>query len=252
MAALISSQTQAHTAEIRRLCADAVPSGMDVAPEMGAAVEQDFLMLRPHRTSHDALSAQVRRVDDHDLLVRFRNRDEQLVFEFWTNSFTRTVTPEDQSVDLLVRYCAEQFPGTLRRFRTRIRRPVRSPVPTSPLPCSRRTSRTVSAWQTSASPPRSTVKCSLEPGPRTHCPTELPVLPRIGRPTWSRPAELEPGGISARGKHRPLVVLVSQVLDEVSDRVDGLLDAEQHVRQHRLASRLRHDEQVHPGTPRPK
>ncbi|UOT03128.1 hypothetical protein MPY17_29900 [Rhodococcus opacus] len=124
MAALISSQPC--TAEVRRLCADAVPGGVVVAPEPGAAVEQDFLLLRPHRTSDDALSAQVRRVGDHDLLVRFRNRDEQLVFEFWTNSFTGTVTPDDQTVDLLERYCAEQFPGALRRFRTRIRRAVPS------------------------------------------------------------------------------------------------------------------------------
>ena len=124
MAALISSQPC--TAEVRRLCADAVPSGVVVAPEPEAAVEQDFLLLRPHRTSDDALSAQVRKVGDHDLLVRFRNRDEQLVFEFWTNSFTGTVTPDDQTVDLLERYCAEQFPGTLRRFRTRIRRAVPS------------------------------------------------------------------------------------------------------------------------------
>ncbi|MFC9761317.1 hypothetical protein [Rhodococcus jostii] len=124
MAALISSQP--YTAEVRRLCADAVQSGVVVAPEPGAAVEQDFLLLRPHRTSDDALSAQVRRVGDHDLLVRFRNRDEQLVFEFWTNSFTGTLTPDDQSVDLLERYCAEQFPGALRRFRTRIRQAVPS------------------------------------------------------------------------------------------------------------------------------
>jgi len=124
MAALISSQR--YTAEVRRLCADAVPSGVVVAPEPGTAVEQDFLLLRPHRSSHDALSPQVRRVGDHDLLVRFRNRDEQLVFEFWTNSFTGTPTSDDRSVDLLERYCAEQFPGTLRRFRTRIRRAVPS------------------------------------------------------------------------------------------------------------------------------
>ena len=124
MAALISSQR--YTAEVRRLCADAVPSGVVVAPEPGAAVEHDFLLLRPHRTSDDALSPQVRRVGDHDLLVRFRNRDEQLVFEFWTNSFTGTPTSDDRSVDLLERYCAEQFPGTLRRFRTRIRRAVPS------------------------------------------------------------------------------------------------------------------------------
>ena len=124
MAALISSQR--YTAEVRRLCADAVPSGVVVAPEPGAAVEHDFLLLRPHRSSHDALSPQVRRVGDHDLLVRFRNRDEQLVFEFWTNSFTGTPTSDDRSVDLLERYCAEQFPGTLRRFRTRIRRAVPS------------------------------------------------------------------------------------------------------------------------------
>ncbi|MFV9453778.1 hypothetical protein ACNJ7E_09950 [Rhodococcus sp. NM-2] len=124
MAALISSQR--YTAEVRRLCADAVPSGVVVAPEPGSAVEHDFLLLRPHRSSHDALSPQVRRVGDHDLLVRFRNRDEQLVFEFWTNSFTGTPTSDDRSVDLLERYCAEQFPGTLRRFRTRIRRAVPS------------------------------------------------------------------------------------------------------------------------------
>lgn len=124
MAALISSQR--YTAEVRRLCADAVPSGVVVAPEPGAAVEHDFLLLRPHRTSDDALSPQVRRVGDHDLLVRFRNRDEQLVFEFWTNSFTGTPTSDDRSVDLLERYCAEQFPGALRRFRTRIRRAVPS------------------------------------------------------------------------------------------------------------------------------
>ncbi|WP_370182484.1 hypothetical protein [Rhodococcus wratislaviensis] len=124
MAALISSQS--YTAEIRRLCADAVPSGVVVAPEPGTAVEQDFFLLRPHRTSDDVLSAHVRRVGDHDLLVRFRNRDEQLVFEFWTNSFTGTVTPDDQAVDLMERYCAEQFPGALRRFRTRIRRAVPS------------------------------------------------------------------------------------------------------------------------------
>ena len=108
MAALISSQPC--TAEVRRLCADAVPSGVVVAPEPGAAVEQDFLLLRPHRTSDDALSAQVRKVGDHDLLVRFRNRDEQLVFEFWTNSFTGTVTPDDQSVDLLERYLRRAVP----------------------------------------------------------------------------------------------------------------------------------------------
>jgi len=124
MAALISSQR--YTAEVRRLCADAVPSGVGVAPEPGSAVEHDFLLLRPHRSSHDALSPQVRRVGDHDLLVRFRNRDEQLVFESWTNSFTGTPTSDDRSVDLLERYCAEQFPGTLRRFRTRIRRAVPS------------------------------------------------------------------------------------------------------------------------------
>ncbi|PBC48488.1 hypothetical protein CJ179_16880 [Rhodococcus sp. ACS1] len=124
MAALIFSQP--HTAEIRRLCADAVPSGVIVAPQPGAAVEQDFLLLRPRRTPDDALTAQVRRVGDHDLLVRFHNRDEQLVFEFWTNSFTGAATPDDRSADLLERHCAEQFPGTLRRFRTRIRRAVPS------------------------------------------------------------------------------------------------------------------------------
>ena len=122
MAALISSQPC--TAEIRRLCADAVPDGVVVAPEPGAAVEQDFLLLRPHPTADDALFAQVCRADDHDLLIRFRNRDEQLVFEFWTNSFTGAATPDDRSADLLERHCAEQFPGDLRRFRTRIRRAV--------------------------------------------------------------------------------------------------------------------------------
>ncbi|TQC46931.1 hypothetical protein EEB14_23340 [Rhodococcus sp. WS4] len=122
MAALISSQPYA--AEIRRLCADAVPNGVAVTPEPGTAVEQDLLLLRP-RTDPD-LSPQVRRVGDHDLLVQFRNRDEQLVYEFWTNSFTGTVTPEDRSVDLLEQHAAEQFPGTLRRFRTRIRRAVPS------------------------------------------------------------------------------------------------------------------------------
>ncbi|MEN0137047.1 MAG: hypothetical protein AAGC80_18000 [Rhodococcus sp. (in: high G+C Gram-positive bacteria)] len=121
MAALISSQPR--TAEIRRLCADAVPAGVAVAPEPGAAVEQDFLLLRP-RT--DDLSPVVRRMGDHDLLIRFLNRDEQVVFEFWTNSFTGAVAPEDRSVDLLERHGAEQFPGTLRRFRTRIRRSVPS------------------------------------------------------------------------------------------------------------------------------
>jgi hypothetical protein len=122
MAALISSQPYA--AEIRRLCADAVPNGVAVAPEPGTAVEQDLLLLRP-RTSPD-LSPQVQRVGEHDLLVQFRNRDEQLVYEFWTNSFTGTVTPEDRSVDLLERHGAEHFPGILRRFRTRIRRSVPS------------------------------------------------------------------------------------------------------------------------------
>ncbi|BAH50465.1 hypothetical protein [Rhodococcus opacus] len=121
MAALISSQPC--TAEIRRLCADAVPAGVVVAPEPGAAVEQDLLLLRP--TTAD-LSPVVRRVGDHDLLVQFRNRDEQLVYEFWTNSFPGTAAPEDRSADLLERHCAGQFPGDLRRFRTRIRLAVPS------------------------------------------------------------------------------------------------------------------------------
>ena len=123
MATLISSQPC--TAEIRRLCADAVPDGVVVAPEPGAAVEQDYLLLRPQRTD-DALFPQIHRVDDHDLLIRFRNRDEQVVFEFWTNSFTGAATRDDRSADLLERHCAEQFPGDLRRFRTRIRRAVPS------------------------------------------------------------------------------------------------------------------------------
>lgn len=124
MAALISSQPC--TAEIRRLCADAVPDGVFVAPEPGAAVEQDFLLLRPHPIADAALFPQVHRVDDHDLLIRFRNRDEQLVFEFWTNNFTGAATQDDRSADLLERHCAGQFPGDLRRFRTRIRRAVPS------------------------------------------------------------------------------------------------------------------------------
>jgi hypothetical protein len=112
-----ATTTHTCTAWIRHLCDGSRTPGTALPTR---AVEQDYVFLHPDRMCEDLRLRS--RTDGTEVLVQGRDSDERLVVEFWSNVVGSG--PADSAADLLEQHCADRHFGTLRRFRTRIRREI--------------------------------------------------------------------------------------------------------------------------------